>query len=491
MAAISGRGPKDLGIVHHPCSPEATDRNWDAVRRAFDDLARDVISINEEVTELSPISWGVVTEDSEEGDCDFVTVNQCADCSGASPIASDITVYLPKREGWFPRLRAGDVIAYASTTSGDFVCVSDYSEGIIYHGVSTGANQTQPSAGNDYCGTIEVYPTDDCAGANPEAAISVKAPWYPGGEFKCPADTKVLYAKAEDGQWVWLNAFQDLDKPAVYYVRKFRLTASLSLTGSAAAVILNWNGAAWVEGDAITVHDEQPAPGRWRGVSGYEGWCTPRGNSATNYSIIHMDLIALRIRGILNEDMSQTVAGVSQAATVVHYHQGRDPGTVVDVYDPNGRFPTALFEARFTALYNDRQGRYELETCEQIAIFARAKLLEDSCGGATLSIYDFEHIETQEYSLPPAVLPEIATNTCNHAGLADAVVLLRRISDSPTPAWEIVDAEKTPLDVIVDVYKSGTSLMYQPWKVYVEICSGPELGVVWANGTYCDPQQQQ
>lgn len=491
MAAITGLNPKKIGIIHHPCTQEATDRNWDAVRRGLEDLAKDVNSINEEITELSPVSWGIVKNDSEEGDCDTVVVNPCSDCEGASPVATDVTVILPKRDGWFPKLREGDVIAYASTTSGDFVCVSDYSEGIVYYGVSTGANQTQPAAENGWCGEIEVQEADDCENAAAGELIQVNAPWYPDGEFYCPEGTRIIYAKAEDGTWVWLNGMQKLNDPVAYHIRRFRLTSSLALMGSASAVLLNWNGVGWVEGNAITVNDEQPSPGRWKGELNYEGWCTPRGESATDWSIVWMDLIALRITGTLNEDMSETTPDASLVANVTHYHQGRNPGTTVDVWDPNNRFPSAVVDAKFTALYNDRRGRYELETCEQVALWGVAELEQGACGGE-MQIKNFEIIPIQEYSLDPPIQPTVAMNPRNHAGLMDNEVLLQRRNEGTEISWEVVDIDLSAIETIVDIYVDGRDLWYKTWTIHTEICDGPNNeDTRWHRGTYCDEGQQQ
>lgn len=76
-----------------------------------------------------------------------------------------------------------------------------------------------------------------------------------------------------------------------YNIRRFYLTEDLELGGSAAAVLQRWNIETQDFEDirAIVVHDEEPDPGHWEGAEGAEGWCTPRGNSNTQYSIVWMD----------------------------------------------------------------------------------------------------------------------------------------------------------------------------------------------------------
>lgn len=64
----------------------------------------------------------------------------------------------------------------------------------------------------------------------------------------------------------------------------------------------------------------------------------------------------------------------STSANVQDWYQGTNPGSPVDVFDEQGRFPLALFGAKGKAVYNNEANEYRIVECQQMATTIRCKV---------------------------------------------------------------------------------------------------------------------
>jgi hypothetical protein len=137
-------------------------------------------------------------------------------------------------------------------------------------------------------------------------------------------------------------------------VARFALTASLTTGSNASAVIRTWNGAAYVDGDAITVHDwygtSGGGRGMWHAATGAEGWASRREGSATDYDILWMEQYADAIEFTLTSAFS---GGIASATVDESWGQGIAPGATLNVHDDNDNFINAAIGDKGTALRSE------------------------------------------------------------------------------------------------------------------------------------------
>jgi hypothetical protein len=74
------------------------------------------------------VKWGLCQANWIENTpyCDYVVVKECDDCKGNNPVDPTLEVLLPTANDHDPNVVSGYVIAFAQTTDGSNVCVSDY-----------------------------------------------------------------------------------------------------------------------------------------------------------------------------------------------------------------------------------------------------------------------------------------------------------------------------------------------------------------------------
>lgn len=267
-------------------------------------------------------------------------------------------------------------------------------------------------------------------------------------------------------------------------VKRFRLTNTLALMGSATAVIRNWGGSSWSNGAAITVNDEEPSPGAWKGVANYEGWCTPRGTSTTDYSIIWMDTIARYIRGALTESLCDG----SASATVTHYARGQNPGTPITVYDPQGFFGNGENTCKYAAVYSDVAARYEVVECEQVATLIRCTAASAFCPDDARVSVNSPATNLSPYPYNITVSPGSVKNNGQAGGIGDELYCLRITNHSDCSYdWIIVNAPaSTQMAVIVGVRIVGNLVQVQYRDVYTNSCGDTYDWQTIHVGTYCD-----
>lgn len=253
-------------------------------------------------------------------------------------------------------------------------------------------------------------------------------------------------------------------------VRRFKLTAGLTLGGSAAAVLQEWSGGAWVDdGGAIVVKDVNQAPGFWQGSANYGGWCVPEEGSDTNYHIVVMEYIAQFIR----YELTEALADVDAAATITAYSHGIDPGSSTTVYDPNLMFTHwHQIGCKGIAQWNDRAARYEIVVPQLVSMFLRATLTEDLCEGDTVAVVDIdEAIKQAYYDKMPNPEPTTATNTLEKKAIDGTAVWLRGEVKSGALVYDVIDVEKSKVNMVTHVKLIGCVLSYEYREVYVETCN--------------------
>jgi len=349
----------------------------------------------------------------------------------------------------------------------------------------------------------------DASGLVNEYAGAPGAEVVTGAQFTC----KNKFEKVYQGDWVlfvrigtayylWRGGGSSFGRPGY----RFRLTEALVLGGEADAQKLNWNGAAYVTAGEIVVHDWfTNDPGMFRGAIGYEGMAVFRdivndgqGNLVEHYDIIWMEGKARWIYGYLNEGIH--VSGDFWIATgtvdQVWHLQGRSAEDISEIYDVNGHFKLALEGALFKAEYNDREDRYEFTNCEQMAVKATATLKHKMCDPVSSQgdeqqpnsplweIEEFAVYGEGEHVLPPAIVPEAASNHFGHKGKAADKILLQYGLPGHETEWTIVGVDLHEVEVVTSVGQEGCSLSRATATIAVELCDDPgeaepygELGV--------------
>lgn len=283
-------------------------------------------------------------------------------------------------------------------------------------------------------------------------------------------------------------------------VIRFKLTASLSTGGSAAAVIRTFDGTTYNDGSAIVVFDwyslttQVPgsARGMWQGVSGMEGFAlkreTPSVAGQEQYDIIWMEQYARYVQFTLLEDLGKTTAGQAQASRNFAFGQGDDI-TTITVHDDQGMFPHALEEAKGVAIRNEYQGSattpwYTIVNCQQMVIYGTAKLAMAMCDYGEVAIYDFVGRSFSVFNQNPDPLPIVAQNEFGHKGMPGYKLWLmwkeftaqekadraeQQLPDKDGE-WVIIDVEKIEEQVVTDVYYVNGCFYKTKIKIAVERC---------------------
>jgi len=252
----------------------------------------------------------------------------------------------------------------------------------------------------------------------------------------------------------------------------FELTATLALSGSAAAVTVENDIAT---ANVVTVYDPYDPEGMWTGIAGYRGLAVLYPTDSTKADIIEMEQIAAWIEFTTTEAMGYATAG-QVAATVTFYdHQGKNPGTPVNVRDPQGIFADVPTGAKGSADYDYHNGYYRIRRCQRIALFADALLNGNNCGSSGPSVDNFTIIPQGEYALPPAVAPATCTNSLTtHGGIDNDPVLLMRTNAAGT-LWRLVDVLRHATTVIssIRVKSGGLILEGETVSILAERCAAP------------------
>jgi hypothetical protein len=272
------------------------------------------------------------------------------------------------------------------------------------------------------------------------------------------------------------SAIEYCEDPEVEYLQvggsssltRFKLTADLATGGSAAAVIRTWNGAAYVDGDAITVYDwwsvSNAGRGMWHAISGMEGWCSLRENSSTEYDIVWMEMYAQAIEFQLTEDMDGDTPGSAEATWSDAWKQGVAPPQYVIVYDNNDRFTDSLSGAYGTAVrdeYEDPNNPgdpfYRVVSCQRCVVFGTGTLQNQMCGDEVpITIEQAGWVRFGDHVQdPPALVAGDITNPFLHLGEAGDEILIMRTTNTIPFKWIVVDVTQKTVEFVLDVVFDG------------------------------------
>jgi len=203
-----------------------------------------------------------------------------------------------------------------------------------------------------------------------------------------------------EGDWV-LAAF-DADAGRWQIVRspasdlrivRFRLSTTLSLGGSATAVIRKWDpeaaggDGAYVDGDTITVKDYFGAlgdPGEWQAPNGYYGFAVKL-TDRDEYQILYMEHQAAYVAFTLTSDISAGEA----TADFDSFWSGRNVGTATNVFDRNGNWSSGKNGQKGIAAWDSKEEEYVIlalgKPAQELVLFYLDEDLEQFSGAdATL-----------------------------------------------------------------------------------------------------------
>jgi hypothetical protein len=155
---------------------------------------------------------------------------------------------------------------------------------------------------------------------------------------------------ADNGRWEIVR-----DPGGRGAVVRFRTTATLALGGTAAAVIREWDGAAYQDGDAITVEDWS-TPGRFSAVNGAEGVAVKLADK-DEYVILWIEHQAIFATAQLTANMTAGTA----ACTFTDTWQGPSGvGAASQVYDIDGRYAGLVIGDKVLACWDDVESKYKI-----------------------------------------------------------------------------------------------------------------------------------
>ena len=250
----------------------------------------------------------------------------------------------------------------------------------------------------------------------------------------------------------------------------FRLTATLALGGTAAAVKRTRSAGSWVDGDAIVVKDLWNCGGRFWGRINDIGmaWKDP---GTDEYFVTDIQTIARSIR----YTVLTTTGYPTFSVTVNDYWNGCDPGATVDVYDARGLFQgfhckgcTGYGE------YNEREQRYEIRDPQLMSLFHKMEVVDEVCispyeapsegnpSGTAASITGSgtgDILESYDQAYYSAT-PYDATDTLINANIpldnpffhvfqsASQLLAMAKLNGSGEIEFQVIDAKKTPLSAL-------------------------------------------
>ena len=310
-----------------------------------------------------------------------------------------------------------------------------------------------------HCGRFVILKDDLAPGFVGEAVIAgaciVQVIVPPGGDDLLfanilPNNTTALQATVVGGARIlWRESGEGLkwgvvrlaDAPQA--IVHFELTGDLELGGSAPAKILTWDGSDWVPGSAtITVRDWHDEPGMWQAYAGYKGLAL-RNACLDRYEVVWMETPARSIEFTLATAMT---GGEALASVTNYYLQGKAPNGTVPVYDALGNYPRALVGAKGKARWNDRQRRYEVVECDQMAIILSSFLAGDMCpSSSTGGLSGGSVLTFPPYGQSPMPPPSQALNRYHLAGRSGDACLV--VWDQTASDWVIAQVAHHEIEV--------------------------------------------
>jgi hypothetical protein len=417
----------------------------------------------------------------ERGDaCWILFVDGFDDNSGLVPVVNEDYYGPARRSGLYTF--GGDTRPLLVVQRGDMLDIVQ-----VYHSGETDYESVPPNADNVHPGKVKRI-VDGVMTTPGDCWIAFVDDWD-ANAGDVTAVNKEYYGPARLSGSYTSSA---VELP-LYVVRRgsqeivhFELTGTLALSGDAPAILLSDDGADWSDtATTIQVYDWFASEGMWAGISGYRGYATRREGSHASgrpkYDVLWMEQIASTIEFTTTEYMGQSTAGRLTACSVDYFdHQGKDPGSTVDVRDPQGKFPDVPSGAKGQARYDYHNGYYRITNCQRVALFATADLTAASCGSA-MSIDGFAIKPTGDYCLAPPTTPTTPNNLHGFAGIDNDSVSLRRVNNTmPNPSWDVIAIDVHSVVMMVDVRVDGLTLQKKDREVYVQLCDNTaDASLTW------------
>lgn len=268
-------------------------------------------------------------------------------------------------------------------------------------------------------------------------------------------------------------------------VVKFKLTGDLDTGTSADAVLRAWNGAAYADGAAITVHDWYGIAlrGMWQGISGMEGVALKRENATGEYNIVWMEQYAYSLEFELLEDMGATVANQASATVLSSWGQGLEPGSTVTVHDDIGEFTDAIAGCRGYASRSEYADPitpdtpyYKVVESQRVIQFAEATLTNNMCGTAP-EFSSWTKLPNGQFTQDVADLATdvVKSNPYVHYGqVGDKVLMKRRLKTKAGGDWEfdVVNVTKKAKTIPTEIrFNQATKCIeYKQRQIAFESC---------------------
>lgn len=517
------RTPRQLGIVPHPCTASAEDRNWDRIRENLQDIYNNFAEYG------STLVWFRLTSNLSTGSSASATARAYWPSgggvygaeSGAADSPETITVY---------DAPYGITNHSPGQTRGMFQGVTGM-EGIaiLRENAEGTPRQFEVIWMEQYAFAIEFTLTSRFSGSDgaQTATATVTASWHQGVE---PGETVTVHD--DQGRWedapigdkgtAWRSEYADPTHPETPYYKvislgnypaqeeqiplmRFELQENLVTGGSALAWIVPQVGAGYGRGATVRVYDwwgiTAQAPGNdrgmFQGIVGMEGWCRRREidvNEAglevplDEYDIVWMEQYAWAIEFTLTGSFSSGGGGVTASANVdKSWHQGCAPPSPLLIHDDQGRFPDTGAGAKGVAWRNEYEDAnnpqvpyYKVVTCQRYAMRATATLAADLCSGNPV-VNGWAVEPNGHFVLEDNADTRVLTNSCAHRGQAGDHCVFERTNNNPPFTWDLRDIEKHEYQLVIDVFvdEAEKALKQETLVAAVEICRDPEENIIF------------
>ncbi len=170
-------------------------------------------------------------------------------------------------------------------------------------------------------------------------------------------DVGVAFLSSASGRYEIIT-LQRRDIPRVV---RFKLYEALTLGGNALAKVQTWGGAAYADGDEITVVDWYGFLGRrgaFQAPSGFYGYAI-RLPDKDEYQILELERQALFAEVHITEDMGHTTPGQASASFDTFW-EGQSTAGAATVFDTRGAYGAAKSGDKFLVVWDSHDAQYKI-----------------------------------------------------------------------------------------------------------------------------------
>lgn len=286
---------------------------------------------------------------------------------------------------------------------------------------------------------------------------------------------------------------------------RFKLTQSLTIGGSAEAVLRTFNGTTYVDGQTIKVFDwwgvSQEGRGMWHAPAepDMEGWAVRREvfeepeepeepeeeeeeeeERLAEYDIIWMEQLGRFIMGLSTENMDESEPREIAIDRQETWMQGIPPAEQLNVHDKYSMFQDVLRDAICMCVRdeyeeeNPNEPYYRIVNSDRACMLCIVELAANLCETIEINTQNINFLKVGPFvtEMDPENIGDVS-NPLNHGGSNGDRALLLRINNTRPFHWIIIDVAKHEIKIPIEVRlasQGGCGLEWLMKRVKVEVC---------------------